>query len=130
MGGGFFNPLPKFRWFSIYFPIGMERKSKLLIGLIFRTPSFPSVAAVVSDSSAAPIVITPCIQSNDSSTGTFVSESLPPYIIPPITTPSGLSRSESLFSKSFRSSVNRAFGCEREISIPSASLFPSVHSPE
>ncbi len=69
---------PKFRLISIYLPMGMDRKSRFDIGLNFLTPSSPKVAAVVSDSSEAPLVMMPCTQSKDSSTGTHVSESLPP----------------------------------------------------
>jgi hypothetical protein len=42
------------------------------------TPSFPSEAAVVSDSMDAPFAIIPCSQSKASETGTQVSGSLPP----------------------------------------------------
>ena len=43
----------------------MERKSRFDIRLNFRSPVLPKVAAVVSDSREAPLVIIPWIQSNE-----------------------------------------------------------------
>jgi hypothetical protein len=57
--GGFCSDWPNLRLISIYFPTGIERKSRFDIGLKVLTPVLPRVAAVVSDSREAPILIIP-----------------------------------------------------------------------
>ena len=58
-----------------------------------------------SDSIVAACVKIPCCQLNDCSTGTHVSESRPPYMTPPTSTPSGFSRFSSQLARFFRRMV-------------------------
>ena len=62
----------------MYRPRGIDTKSMFDMGWNALTPSAPSVAEVVSLSSDAAMVTTPCVQSNACRTGTHVSLSRPP----------------------------------------------------
>ena len=99
------------------------------MGLCFLAPVAPIAVAVVSDSIAAPKK-TPWAQLSDWSTGTEVSESLPPYRNPLIGTPSGLSAFSSAFSSSFILIVYLAFLWAARMSLPALSFLPLCQSPE
>src|SRR5512135_50242 len=86
------------------------QKASMAIGSRRTTPTFPVIAAVVSDPSVAPMY-TPSSQLAASTTKGTVVDRLPPKMNAEIGTPPGSSHLASIEGHCEAATVKRAFGC-------------------